>query len=60
MVIRVDYVHPWQHTGAISDRMGRKGLIAGGMGMQARGIGLLVVGYRSMVRIDMQEPRQGT
>lgn len=31
-------------TGAISDRVGRKGLIAGGMGTQALGIGLVVVG----------------
>ncbi len=31
-------------TGALSDRQGRKGLIAGGMWMQALGIGLVVIG----------------
>ena len=31
-------------TGALSDRLGRKGLIMGGMWMQALGIGLVVVG----------------
>jgi MFS family permease len=32
-------------TGGLSDRLGRKWLIAGGMWVQAGGIGLLVVGY---------------